>query len=106
MYADGGALEEAYDTALAAHPTLERDTGQCNALSWGGEREWLHGPDRPGGRAFCFFEGNDAVIVWTHERLGQPTHRDILVSARESGSDHADLTRWWRPLHHEIGKAD
>jgi len=106
MYADGDALEEAYESALGAQAEIERDTGQCNALSWGGEREWLHGPGRPGGRAFCYFEGNDAVIVWSHERLGQPTHRDILVTARESGSDHADLTRWWRPLHHEIGKAD
>ena len=74
-------------------------------FSWGGERPWLHGPDKPGGRVFCYFDGNDAVIVWTHERLGQPAHRDILVTARESGSDHAGLTRWWRPWHHELGKA-
>ena len=30
---------------------------------------------------------------------------DILVRAREGGSDHAGLTRWWRPWHHLIGKA-
>jgi hypothetical protein len=36
-------------------------------LLWGGERAWLHGPDKPGGRVFCYFDGNDAVIVWTHE---------------------------------------
>ena len=40
-----------------------------------------------------------------HERRGQQTHRDILVTAREGGSDHAGLTRWWGPLHHVIGKA-
>jgi hypothetical protein len=45
------------------------------------------------------------VIVWTHLRLGQPSHRDILATAREGGSDHVDLTRWWRPWHHLIGKA-
>ena len=60
---------------------------------------------RPAGRFFCYFDGNDAVIVWTHERRGQATHRDILVTAREGGSDHAGLTRWWGPLHHVIGKA-
>jgi hypothetical protein len=72
---------------------------------WGGELQWQHGPGKPGGRAFCYFDGNDAVIVWTHMRLGQPTHRDILVTAREGGSDHVSLTRWWRPWHHLIGKA-
>jgi len=45
------------------------------------------------------------VIVWTHERRGQPTRRDILAVAREGGSDHVSLTAWWRPWHHIIGKA-
>jgi hypothetical protein len=53
----------------------------------------------------CYFDANDAVVVWTHERLDQPTHRDILVMAREQGSDHVGLTRWWTPWHHQIGKA-
>jgi class 3 adenylate cyclase len=105
MYPDGASLRAAYDGALRAHD-VERDSGRCTAQSWGGELQWLHGPDKPGGRMFCYFDGNDAVAVWTHERLGQPTHRDILATARESGSDHADLTRWWRPWHHSIGKAD
>jgi class 3 adenylate cyclase len=105
MYPDGGALAAAYVGELRRREDLVRDEGRCNAFTWGGERQWLHGPDKPGGREFCYFDGNDAVIVWTHERLGQPTHRDILVIARESGSDHAGLTRWWRPWHHVIGKA-
>ena len=104
-YPNGSALRAVYDSALRGQPTLERNSGKCNAFSWGGEREWLHGPGKPGGRIFCYFEGNDAVAVWSHERLGQPTHRDILVIAREGGSDHAGLTRWWRPWHHLIGKA-
>ena len=41
---------------------------------------------------FCYFDGNDAVAVWSHNRLGQPTHRDILVKAHEGGSDHPGLT--------------
>ena len=60
----------------------------------------------PGGRAFCYFDGEDAVIVWTDERRGQPTHKDILGIAREGGSDHVRLTSWWRPWHHIIGKAN
>jgi hypothetical protein len=44
------------------------------------------------------------VIVWTHERLGQATHKDVLVVAREGGIDHAGLTHWWRPWHHQIGR--
>ena len=105
QYPDAAALAAAYASELRRREDVPRDKGKCNAFSWGGERPWLHGPDKPGGRVFCYFDGNDAVIVWTHQRLGQPTHRDILVIARESGSDHAGLTRWWRPWHHEIGKA-
>lgn len=105
MYPDGGTLAAAYLGELRRREDLVRSEGRCNAFTWGGEREWLHGPDKPGGREFCYFDGNDAVIVWTHGRLGQPTHRDVLVIARESGSDHAGLTRWWRPWHHVVGKA-
>ena len=97
MYPDGASLAAAYESELRRREDVPRGKGTCNAFSWGGERPWLHGPDKPGGRVFCYFDGNDAVIVWTHERLGQPTHRDILVTAREGGSDHAGLTRWWRP---------
>jgi hypothetical protein len=104
-YANGTQLEAAYSAELNRHPTIKHDTGKCNAFSWGGENPWLHGPGKRGGRVFCYFDGDDAVIVWTHARLGQSSHRDILAIAREGGSDHASLTRWWRPWHHRIGKA-
>ncbi len=104
-YPNGSQLTAAYSAELRRHPAIERDTGKCNAFSWGGERPWLHGPNKPGGRVFCYFDGDDAVIVWTHARLGQSTHRDVLAIASEGGSDHASLTRWWRPWHHRIGKA-
>jgi class 3 adenylate cyclase len=104
-YVDGDDLTSAYESELRRREEVTRDSGRCNAFVWGGERQWLHGPDKPGGRTFCYFDGNDAVIVWTHRRLDQPTHRDVLVIAREGGSDHVGLTRWWRPWHHLIGKA-
>jgi class 3 adenylate cyclase len=104
-YPNGLALNDAYKSELGKRADIERDNGKCNAFVWGGEGQWQHGPNKPGGRFFCYFDGNDAVIVWTHERLGQPTHKDILVIARAGGTDHSGLTRWWRPWHHEIGKA-
>jgi class 3 adenylate cyclase len=104
-YPNGKTLAAAYAAELGRRQDIVRDTGKCNAFSWGGEHAWLHGPDKPGGRVFCYFEGDDAVIVWSHQRLGQASHRDILAIARESGSDHARLTHWWRPWHHLIGKA-
>jgi class 3 adenylate cyclase len=106
LYPDGRALRSAYESELRRDAGIEPDKGKCNVFFWGGEYEWLHGPDRPGGRVFCYFDGDDAVIVWTHERLGQPTHRDVLAVAREGGSGHEALTRWWRPWHHRIGKAE
>jgi class 3 adenylate cyclase len=104
-YRSGSDLMSAYRAEFRRHPDLSANTGKCNAFTWGGELQWLHGRDKPGGRAFCYFDGNDAVIVWTHQRLGQLTHRDVLVTAREGGIDHVSLTRWWRPWHHLIGKA-
>lgn len=104
-YRDGDTLVAAYRSELGKRAHIRPASGQCTGLSWGGERQWLHGPGKPGGRVFCYFDGHDAVIVWTHERLNQPSHLDIMVTARESGSDHPGLTRWWRPAHHEIGKA-
>jgi class 3 adenylate cyclase len=104
-YRSGSDLMSAYRADFRRHPSLRSNSGRCNAFTWGGELQWLHGADKPGGRAFCYFDGNDAVIVWNHQRLGQLTHRDVLVTAREGGSDHVSLTRWWRPWHHLIGKA-
>jgi class 3 adenylate cyclase len=105
-YPNGLALAAAYRSELGKRTDIHRNSGKCNAFVWGGEREWQHGVGKPGGRVFCYFDGNDAVIVWTHERLGQPTHRDVLMIAREGGSDHPGLTRWWRPWHHQIGKTE
>ena len=103
LYPNGKSLRAAYETIRENHDIV-RGEGTCNGLSWGGEDTWEHGPGRPGGRKLCYFEGDDAVIVWLHEKLGQPDHRDVLGIARESGSDHAGLFLWWKPWHHRIGK--
>ena len=105
IYPNGDALKAAYESDRRGHH-VSRDKGSCTRFFWGGEGVWDHGPDKPGGRFFCYFDGDDAVIVWIHQRLGQPSHKDILAIAREGGSDHARLFLWWRPWHHLIGKAE
>jgi class 3 adenylate cyclase len=105
IYPSGKAVEAAYESARKGQK-LGRNRGKCNSLSWGGEGAWSHGPGKPGGRRLCYFDGDDAVIVWIHERLGQANHRDVLGIARESGSDHVRLIGWWTFAHHLIGKVE
>jgi class 3 adenylate cyclase len=104
-YPNGRTLKAAYEDIRESHK-IAPNQGRCNAFSWGGESPWEHGPGQPGGRLLCYFDGDDAVIVWTHGRLGQTSHKDVLLIAREGGSDHARLYGWWRPWHHLIGKAE
>jgi serine/threonine protein kinase len=108
-FASGAAVQRAYGAERRSHH-VPRNQGRCNGLSWGGEGTWLHNPAAPGakpktgGSRFCYFAGNDAVIVWTHRKFGQATHTDLLGIAREGGSDHPGLYGWWRFWHHRIGK--
>jgi TIR domain-containing protein len=102
-FANAATLRSAYESLRAQHD-IGQDFGRCDGASWGGEGEWFHGPGKPGGRRFCYFEGNVAVMVWTHEKLGQESHIDMIGIAREGGSDHATLFTWWRFWHHRIGK--
>ena len=103
-FPNAAALRTAYD-AERERRGVAPGRGRCTGTSWGGEGAWMHGPDKPGGSRFCFFDGEDAVIVWTHARLGQETHQDVLAVAREGGSDHTGLFGWWNFWHHRIGKA-
>jgi hypothetical protein len=105
IYPNGTAVRAAYE-AERRRQALRPNRGKCNSLSWGGEGPWAHGPAKPGGRRLCYFDGDDAVIVWTHERRGQPNHRDVLAIAREGGSDHVRLIGWWSFAHHLIGKIE
>jgi serine/threonine-protein kinase len=105
IYPDAASLNAEYDRIVAEHD-IQRDTGRCSGVNWGGERSWNHGPDRPGGRELCYFDGDDAVLVWTHEKLDQPNHHDLLGIARQGGLDHTALNSWWRFWTHRIGKTD
>jgi predicted Ser/Thr protein kinase len=108
-FASGAAVERAYEAERRRHDVAPNQ-GKCNGVSWGGEGRWLHNPASPGappahgGSRFCYFDGREAVIVWTHRKFGQETHTDVLGTAREGGSDHPGLYGWWRFWHHRLGK--
>ena len=108
-FASGSAVQRAYEAERRRH-NVAPGQGKCNGVSWGGEGKWFHNPATPGvppahgGSRFCYFEGRDAVIVWTHRKFGQETHTDFLGIAREGGSDHPGLSGWWRFWHHRLGK--
>jgi serine/threonine protein kinase len=108
-FVSGAAVQRAYDAERRRHH-VKRNFGRCNGLSWGGEGPWLHNPSapgttaKPGGSRFCYFQGNDVVIVWTHRKFNQATHTDLLGIAVEGDSDHPGLYGWWRFWHHRIGK--
>jgi serine/threonine protein kinase len=108
-YASGAAVQRAYQSERRLH-NVPPDRGTCNGVSWGGEGTWLHNPaapgakPKPGGSRFCYFAGNNAVIVWTHRKFGQSSHTDLIGIASEGGSDHPNLYGWWRFWHHRLGK--
>jgi serine/threonine-protein kinase len=103
LFRNQASLLAAY-TGLRRQKSIGRDFGHCNGTDWLGEGIWNHGPGKPGGRNFCYFDGNVAVIVWIHEKLGQESHIDLLGVARAGGSDHSNLFNWYRFWHHRIGK--
>jgi serine/threonine protein kinase len=108
-YASGAAVQRAYEAERRLHH-VPPGRGTCNGVSWGGEGTWVHNPaapgakPKPGGSRFCYFDGNNAVIVWTHRKFGQASHTDFLGIASKGGSDHPGLYGWWRFWHHRLGK--
>jgi hypothetical protein len=104
-YTSTAALLKAYN-AQRADAGAGMNFGRCDRTSWGGEGPWVHpgSPPKPGGRRFCYFDGNNAVMVWAHEKLGQASHVDFLGIAREGGSDHSRLYSWWNFWIHLMGK--
>ena len=103
VYPSSQAMLTAYNQLLTSHK-LTDNKGSCNGVSWGGAGPWLHGPGKPGGHRLCYFQGGHAVIVWTHEKLGQADHIDFLGIAQADDLDHPELFSWWRFWHHRMGK--
>jgi serine/threonine-protein kinase len=102
-FPSAAALKKAYENERTSHDIADNQ-GNCNRVTWSGAGPWIHGAGKPGGHRLCYFDGNVAVIVWTHEKLGQSSHLDMLGTARADGSDHSRLFSWWNFWHHLIGK--
>jgi hypothetical protein len=103
FYKNSGTLGAAYD-GLKQENAVSDDFGRCDGVAWSGEGEWKHETGKVGGQRFCQFEGDEAVIYWTHERLGQPSHRDMLGIARTNELANDDLFNWFRFWKERIGK--
>ena len=49
-YRSGSDLLSAYRAEFSRHAEIDANSGRCNSFSWGGEGQWLHGKNKPGGR--------------------------------------------------------
>jgi hypothetical protein len=102
VFDNAAALKSAYDEQRQ-NLGIGQNYGRCTGRAWSGEGDWVHTDGKPAGRRFCTQAGNVFVIVWTHDKLGQPTHKDFLGIAR--GTDHPRLFNWWDFWHHlAVGK--
>jgi hypothetical protein len=102
VFDSAAALKAAYDEQRQSLG-IGQDYGRCTGRAWNGEGDWDHTDGKPAGRRFCTQTGNLFVIAWTHDKLGQPTHKDFLGIAK--GTDHPRLFNWWDFWHHTaVGK--
>jgi hypothetical protein len=109
IYPNGAALKKAFAALKAADPksaALVAGKGSCNRLSWNGDGIWNHADNKLGGHRFCFFDAKgNAVIAWTHERRGTPSHLDTIAVARLAArGDQPRLFNWWGFWHQYLGK--
>ncbi|MDX6621935.1 MAG: hypothetical protein QOK36_4321 [Gaiellales bacterium] len=108
IYANAGAQKAAFDALRSSDPksaALVQGTGKCNNVAWNGYGPWFHANGDLGGHRFCYFDAeHHAVIVWTHERLGTPSHLDFIGIARSNQRGDNRLFPWWNFWHNHLGK--
>jgi hypothetical protein len=104
FFNDSASLREVYDQLKSEHNVSQTDFGRCDRVAWEGEGQWKHVSGKVGGRRFCKLEGNEAVIYWSHERLGQASHRDMLGIAKTDDLAVDQLHNWFRFWKELIGK--
>lgn len=78
--------------------------GPCTAGSWDGTGPWVHSPEKPGGRRACFRTGATLHVVWTHEKLGQASHVDFLVTADADVVWAPEFAVWMKFWRQRMGK--
>ena len=104
-YPDSAALQAALTALANEDSTRPPNSGDCSATQWGaGAAQWKHGDGKAGGHRFCYADGDDLVMVWTHEKLGQSNHVDVLSIGRAPSGDHPRFYTWWNYWHHQIGR--
>jgi len=112
-YPSTNALNKEYDRLFAEAqkkvPSLEEGKGRCNGTFWTGELTWYHAPDNPGGRGFCYSDGDRLVVVWTHVKTKadgtlQDNHIDLLGIAYAGSSSLDTLSTWWKFWRTRLGK--
>jgi hypothetical protein len=108
LYSSGAALKKAFNAVRASDPksaALVEGRGTCNNVTWSGFGPWHHANGDLGGRRYCFFDAkHQAVVVWTHERLGTPSHLDFMAIASDSSRGDNRLFSWWNFWHQHLGK--
>ena len=93
------ALRTAYD-GLKSSLVL----GFCGDTK--GQKAWIHkSTGKTGGVRVCGSADNgDSMVIWTHEKLGNYDHVDMLGVARASGRGANLFRSWWGAIKDDVGK--
>ena len=71
-----------------------------------GQKKWIHrSTGKTGGVRVCGNADNgDSMVLWTHEKLGNDDHVDMLGVARTSDRGANLFRSWWGAIKNEVGK--
>jgi hypothetical protein len=109
LYSNSANALATYNALKEEDDVTQADFGACTGSEWTGEGQWLHQTGKVGGRRFCTFVdapggGQNAVVVWTHERLGQASHRDMLGVATNEEFSSRELYQFFNFWKDQLGK--
>jgi tRNA A-37 threonylcarbamoyl transferase component Bud32 len=94
FYPSASARKAAYEQAKKGVRVLN-----CGGVS--GQSKWVHQADgKTGGLVVCGIDKQtgDSTIAWSHEKLGNPTHVDMVGIALEPGRGTSMFRSWWKPV--------
>jgi protein kinase-like protein len=71
-----------------------------------GQKVWIHkATGKTGGVRVCGSADNgDSMVIWTHEKLGNYDHVDMLGVARATGRGANLFRSWWGAIKDDVGK--
>ena len=84
----------------------EHARASASAAPTQGEKAWIHlSTGKTGGVRVCGNADNgDSMVIWTHEKLGNFDHVDMLGVARASGRGANLFRSWWGAIKDDVGK--